>query len=107
MRADATAWRLVERRAEDFITPTRSQKLAALIPVDVSGKTIRALASPTILFLYLRQRLLAFFAKPVRKQSRLGHGTALKSSTEGPTSADSAGRGGSAGPQRDCFRVFT
>ncbi len=64
MKADATAWRLVERRAEDFITPTRSQKLAALIPVDVSGKTIRALASPAMLFLYLRQRLLAFFTKP-------------------------------------------
>jgi hypothetical protein len=64
MRADVTAWRLVERRAEDFITPTRSQKLAALIPVDVSGRTIGALASPAMLFLYLRQRLLAFFTKP-------------------------------------------
>ena len=70
MRADATAWRLVERRAEDFITPARSQKLAALIPVDVSGKTIRALASPAMLFLYLRQRLLSFFANP--SESSLG-----------------------------------
>jgi len=70
MRASATVWRLVEKRAEEFITPTRSQKLAALIPADVTGRTIRALASPTMLFLYLRQRLLAFFTKS--SESNLG-----------------------------------
>ena len=64
MRGNARAWRLVEKRAEGFITPSRAEKLAALIPSDTTGKTIAALTSPSMLFLYLRQRLLAFFAKP-------------------------------------------
>ena len=59
----------MEKRAEEFITPTRSEKLAALLPADATGKTIE-LASPAMLFLYLRQRLLAFFAKP--SESNLG-----------------------------------
>ena len=66
MKANAKAWRLVERRAEDFITPKRSEKLAILIPADTTGKVIGAMASPVMLFLYLQQRLLSFFAKPVQ-----------------------------------------
>lgn len=64
MRTNIKAWRLVEKRAEEFITPVRSERLAHLIPPETTGKTIRALASAPILFLYLRQCLLAFFAKP-------------------------------------------
>jgi hypothetical protein len=63
MKADTKAWRLVEKRAEDFITPKRSEKLAALLPADATSKTIRTLASPAMLFLYLRQCLLGFFTK--------------------------------------------
>src|SRR5271166_2091537 len=64
MKAHTNGWRLVEKRAEEFITPKRSERLAALLPADASGKTIGAMASPALLFLYLRQCLLAFFAKP-------------------------------------------
>ena len=66
MQANAKAWRLVEKRAEDFITPKRSEKLAILIPTDTTGKVIGAMASPVMLFLYLQQRLLSFFAKPMK-----------------------------------------
>ena len=64
LKARPLAWRLVERRAEVFITPKRAEKLAVLIPADTSAQTIGAMASPVILFLYLRRRLLAFFASP-------------------------------------------
>lgn len=64
MKANTKAWQLVEKRAEEFITPKRSEKLAALLPADATGNTIGALASPAILFLYLRQCLLGFFANP-------------------------------------------
>jgi hypothetical protein len=83
MRANGKIWRSVERRAEDFITPNRSERLAALIPVDGTGKTIRALGSAPLLFLYLRQRILAFFAKPDANKlawtSELSSHPALKS----------------------------
>jgi hypothetical protein len=77
MRANAKAWQLVEKRAEDFITPKRSERLAALLPGDATGKTIRVLASAAMLFLYLRQCLLAFFAKPA--ETNLGWTTELAS----------------------------
>jgi hypothetical protein len=64
MKANPKAWRLVEKRAEDFITPKRSEKLAALLPGEATAKTIRSLASPAMLFVYLRQCLLGFFTKP-------------------------------------------
>ena len=64
IKARPSAWRLVEKRAEVFITPKRAEKLAVLIPGDTSGKTMSAMASPAIMFLYLRKRLLAFFANP-------------------------------------------
>ena len=62
MKANTKAWRLVEKRAEAFITPKRSEKLAALLPADATRKTIGALTSPAMLFLYLRQCMLGFFA---------------------------------------------
>src|ERR1017187_8744158 len=77
MRANAKAWQLVEKRAEDFITSKRSERLAALLPGDATGKTIRVLASAAMLFLYLRRCLLAFFAKPA--ESNLGWTTELAS----------------------------
>jgi hypothetical protein len=64
MKANAPAWRLLEKRAEEFITPKRSARLAALLPSEANGKTIRAMGSPAMLFLYLRQCMLAFFANP-------------------------------------------
>jgi hypothetical protein len=77
MRANVKAWQLVEKRAEDFITPKRSERLAALLPGDATGKTIRVLASAAMLFLYLRQCLLAFFGKPA--ESNLDWTTELAS----------------------------
>lgn len=56
--------RLLERRAENFITSNRFEKLAVLLPADANGKTIRVMASPAMLFLYLRQCMRAFFANP-------------------------------------------
>ncbi len=82
MKAHINAWRQVENRAEEFITRKRSEKLSALLPADASGKTIGALASPALLFLYLRQCLLAFFAKPAASSlawtSELGSHPVLK-----------------------------
>lgn len=63
-KADAKTWLLVERRAEDFLTPMRSEKIAVLLNAAAIEKSINAISSPTILFLYLRQAILAFFAKP-------------------------------------------
>jgi hypothetical protein len=77
MRPNAKTWRLVERRAEEFITPKRSEKLAALLPADATAKTIGTLTSPAMLFLYLRQCLRAFFADS--KDGSLGWTAALAS----------------------------
>jgi hypothetical protein len=63
MKSNAPAWRLLERRAEDFITPKRSEKLAQLLPLEPSGKILSAMTSPAMLFLYLRQCMLAFFSE--------------------------------------------
>ena len=65
MKSNPPAWRLLERRAEDFITPKRSEKLAQLLPLEPRGKTLREMNSPAMLFLYLRHCLLAFFSKSV------------------------------------------
>lgn len=63
-KADAKAWSLVERRAENFLTPMRSEKIAVLLNAAAIEESISVISSPAILFLYLRQALLAFFAKP-------------------------------------------
>ena len=70
MRANTDAWRLVEKRAEDFITPTRSEKLAALLPVDATGKTLRAPDFAGDVVPVPAPAPLAFFAKP--SESSLG-----------------------------------
>jgi hypothetical protein len=64
MLAKSKAWKLVEKRAEHFLTPIRSEKLEALLPAEGTGNLISAMGSPAILFIYLRKCLLAFFAKP-------------------------------------------
>jgi hypothetical protein len=62
LRSDAGVWRLVEQRAEAFLTPKRSERLAGLLPAEASAKTIGMLTSPAMLFPYLRRRLMQFFA---------------------------------------------
>ena len=50
MKSNGQGWRLLERRAEDFITPKRSEKLAQLLPPEPRGKTLRVMTSPAMLF---------------------------------------------------------
>jgi hypothetical protein len=60
-QAHPQGWRLIERRAEDFITPARAAKLAGLIH---GGNTeVTALSSPALLLPFLETRLAASLAK--------------------------------------------
>lgn len=63
LRADAGAWRLVEQRAEAFLTPKRSERLASLLPAQAGAQTTAILTSPAMLFPYLGRGLLLFFAQ--------------------------------------------
>lgn len=65
LKADGKAWALVERRAETFVTPARSLKIAGLLPAEVSSQTVAALHPPILLFPHLRQGLVQFFARPM------------------------------------------
>ena len=76
LKADGKAWGLVERRAETFITPSRSEKLASLLPAEVSAQTVAALQPPVLLFPHLRGGLLQFFARP---PSSIGWAEGLRS----------------------------
>lgn len=62
--ADAAGWRLVERRAEDFITPLRAAKLAGLIAGGFSSTAIAALSSPALLLPFLEGRLVESLTNP-------------------------------------------
>ncbi|MCY2987028.1 MAG: PglZ domain-containing protein, partial [Planctomycetota bacterium] len=63
LRSDAGPWRLVEQRAEAFLTPKRSERLASLLPAETSAKTIGILTSPAMLLPYLRRGLLRLFVQ--------------------------------------------
>jgi hypothetical protein len=56
-QAHPNGWRLVERRAEDFITPGRAGKLASLIAEGAHSTEIAALSSPALLLPFLEARL--------------------------------------------------
>ena len=58
LQAHSNAWRLVERRAEEFITPGRAAKLASLISSGLGSTEITALSSPALLLPFLEKRLL-------------------------------------------------
>lgn len=62
LQADPKAWRVIERRAEEFMTPKRSVKLGGLISHETE---VAALSSPTLLLPYVQKRLLDFFTHPV------------------------------------------
>ncbi len=63
LKANGKAWASVEQRAETFLTPKRSEKLAGILPPQVNAQTVGAIRSPALLFPHLRQGLLKFFAQ--------------------------------------------
>ena len=63
-QAHPNGWRLIERRAEDFITPGRAGKLASLITGGGGGTAITALSSPALLLPFLEVQLTASLANP-------------------------------------------
>ena len=65
LKAEYNAWPIVQQRAETFITPSRSAKIASLLPSEVTSKTVAELHAPVFLFPHLRQGLLHFFASPM------------------------------------------
>jgi hypothetical protein len=98
IKANVKASRLLDRRAENFITSKRFEKLTVLLPADANGKTLRAMASPAMLFLYLRQCMLGFFARP--RESSLGWTAELASHP-----ALKAEFGDMVGRRRQCLAV--
>ena len=58
------SWRLVERRAEDFITPTRAEKLAGLVTGGSRNTATLAMSSPALMLPFLEKRLIESFANP-------------------------------------------
>src|SRR5262249_3704833 len=66
-QAHPNGWRLIERRAEDFISPNRAGKLASLIAGAGGGTPIKALSSPALLLPFLETRLAESLANPSPK----------------------------------------
>ncbi len=66
-QANPNGWRLIERRAEDFITPSRAGKLASLIAGAGGDTEMAALSSPALLLPFLEVRLVESLAKPSPK----------------------------------------
>jgi len=64
LQSDAAGWRLVERRAEDFITPSRAAKLAGLVAGGLGSTAVTALSSPALLLPFLEARLADSLADP-------------------------------------------
>ena len=64
LHSQADSWRLVERRAEDFITQSRADKLAGLVTGSVRSKTFTALSSPALLLPFLEARMFESLADP-------------------------------------------
>lgn len=61
LRSDPDAWRRVERRAEDYITPRRGQRLARLIAAQAVGVDPAALSSALLLLPLVQRRLRDYF----------------------------------------------
>ena len=74
------AWRLIERRAEDFITPARAGKLASVIVDKGSSTEVAALSSPALLLPYLEARLAETLADPSSTGFNLGGSAAVERS---------------------------
>ncbi|MFO0821036.1 MAG: hypothetical protein U1A77_24030 [Pirellulales bacterium] len=64
LHADANGWRLLERRAEDFITPLRAAKLAGLVSGGLGSTAVTALSSPALLLPFVETRLAESLADP-------------------------------------------
>lgn len=65
LRPDDAAWRILERNAEEFITPRCSERLGSLISNHPQQTDAAVLSSPALLLPYLRRRMSEFFANPV------------------------------------------
>ena len=63
-QADVKMWRLIEKRAEEFLTPQRAETLGSLTSHAAHQTDLAALSSPALLLPQLQKRLLDFFAKP-------------------------------------------
>ncbi len=61
LQANPQVWRTIERRAEEFITPRCSEKLASLIDHHPHESGLAVLSSPALLLPYVQGRLLEFF----------------------------------------------
>lgn len=64
LHSQDNSWRLVERRAEDFITQSRADKLAGLVAGGVRSTAVTALSSPALLLPFLEARLIESLANP-------------------------------------------
>jgi len=62
LHAHVNGWRLVERRAEDFITHSRAAKLAGLVAGGFQSAAITAQTSPALLLPFLEARLVESLA---------------------------------------------
>ena len=63
-QTDVKTWRLIEKRAEEFLTPQRAETLGSLTSHAAHQTDLAALSSPALLLPQLQKRLLDFFAKP-------------------------------------------